>query len=178
MTNAEAWFNNSLRPRKPEGSLGRTAQDVHLDSHTAPEPSEWVSQFCFTTTEARWLIKYGVRSGGRERKNEGSTADTARKRPERPWTTVRTMEVLRQCPLAIAQRLVHCPVAVSSAVLAWAESQRQCPLHCCWGITWSKRSPTFAAQLHLPANGLFWVEGPAPPPSSWSRLEPWWWIDA
>ena len=24
-------------PRKPEGSLGRTAQDVHLDSHTAPE---------------------------------------------------------------------------------------------------------------------------------------------
>ena len=26
-TNAEAWFNKSLRPRKPEGSLGRTAQD-------------------------------------------------------------------------------------------------------------------------------------------------------
>ena len=39
MTNAEARFNNSLRPRKPEGSLGRTAQDVHLDSHTAPELS-------------------------------------------------------------------------------------------------------------------------------------------
>ena len=37
MTNADARFNNSLRPRKPEGSLGRTAQDVHLDSHTAPE---------------------------------------------------------------------------------------------------------------------------------------------
>ena len=37
VTNAEAWFNNSLRPRKPEGSLGQTAQDVHLDSHTAPE---------------------------------------------------------------------------------------------------------------------------------------------
>ena len=37
MTNAEARCNNSLRPRKPEGSLGRTAQDVHLDSHTAPE---------------------------------------------------------------------------------------------------------------------------------------------
>ena len=32
-----ARFNKSLRPRKPEGSLGRTAQDVHLDSHTAPE---------------------------------------------------------------------------------------------------------------------------------------------
>ena len=37
MTNAEARFNQSLRPRKPEGSLGRTAQDGHLDSHTAPE---------------------------------------------------------------------------------------------------------------------------------------------
>ena len=37
MSNAEVRFNNSLRPRKPEGSLGRTAQDVHLDSHTAPE---------------------------------------------------------------------------------------------------------------------------------------------
>ena len=37
MTNAEARCNKSLRPRKPDGSLGRTAQDVHLDSHTAPE---------------------------------------------------------------------------------------------------------------------------------------------
>ena len=37
MTNAEARFNKSLRPRKPKGSLERTAQDVHLDSHTAPE---------------------------------------------------------------------------------------------------------------------------------------------
>ena len=37
MTNAEVRFNNSLRPQKPEGSLGRTAQDGHLDSHTAPE---------------------------------------------------------------------------------------------------------------------------------------------
>ena len=37
MTNAEARFNNSLRPRKPEGSLGRTAQEGHLDFNTAPE---------------------------------------------------------------------------------------------------------------------------------------------
>ena len=35
MTNAEARFNNSLRPRKPEGSLGWTAQDVHLDSDSS-----------------------------------------------------------------------------------------------------------------------------------------------
>ena len=36
-TNAKAQFNIALRPRKPEGSLGRTAQDGHLNSHTAPE---------------------------------------------------------------------------------------------------------------------------------------------
>ena len=39
-TNAEAWFNIALRPRKSEGLLGRTAQDGHLDSHTAPELCE------------------------------------------------------------------------------------------------------------------------------------------
>ena len=37
VTNAEARFNIALRPRKPQGSLGWTAQDGHLDSHTAPE---------------------------------------------------------------------------------------------------------------------------------------------
>ena len=36
-TSAEARFNIALCPRKPDGSLGRTAQDGHLDSHTAPE---------------------------------------------------------------------------------------------------------------------------------------------
>ena len=46
MTNAEARCNNSLRPRKPEGSLGRTAQDGHLDSHTAPE----LCALCFMCT--------------------------------------------------------------------------------------------------------------------------------
>ena len=35
MTNAEAWFSVALRPRKPLGSLGRKAQDGHLDFHTA-----------------------------------------------------------------------------------------------------------------------------------------------
>ena len=72
--------------------------------------------FCFTSTEVRWLIRDGDR-GGRGRKSEGSTVDTARKRPERPWTAARTMEVLRRCPLTIAQRLVHCAIAVSTAVL-------------------------------------------------------------
>ena len=48
---------------------------------------------------------------------KGPAVETARKRPERPWTAARTMEVLRRCPLAIAQRLVHCAIAVPTAVL-------------------------------------------------------------
>ena len=56
MTNAEARFNKSLRPRKPEGSLGRTAQDVHLDSHTAPE-------LCMLEREYKRSISRGGRPG-------------------------------------------------------------------------------------------------------------------
>ena len=53
MTNAEAWFNIALRPRKPEGSLVRTAQDGHHDSHTAPELCVRVSFFSvFIVTHA------------------------------------------------------------------------------------------------------------------------------
>ena len=63
----------------------------------------------------RWPIRDGERVG-RGRQNEGSTAETARKRPERPWTEARIMEK-RRCPLAIAQRLVHCAIAVSTAAL-------------------------------------------------------------
>ena len=71
---------------------------------------------CLTSTEARWPIRDGDRVG-RRRQSEGSTAETARKRPESPWTAARTKEVLRRCPLAIAQRLVHCAIVVSTAVL-------------------------------------------------------------
>ena len=59
----------------------------------------------------------GGGGGGMGRKSEGSTADTARKTPERPWTAARTMEVFWRCPLAIAQRLVHCAIDVSTALL-------------------------------------------------------------
>ena len=61
MTNAEAWFNNSLRPRKPEGSLGRTAQDGHLDSHTAPEL--WCS---FNRLQNLLCAAAGRKGAGRE----------------------------------------------------------------------------------------------------------------
>ena len=52
--------------------------------------------YCFASTETRLLIRDGGWGGGggerRGRESEGSTADTARKRPKRPWTAVRTMK--------------------------------------------------------------------------------------
>ena len=58
--------------------------------------------------------------------NEGSTADTARKRPDRPWTAARATEVLRRCPFTIAQRLVHRAVTVSTAVLGSHKDNVRC----------------------------------------------------
>ena len=55
-------FNKSLRPRKPEGSLGRTAQDVHLDSHTAPELCRFPGR---KATRRREAGVVGGRWGGR-----------------------------------------------------------------------------------------------------------------
>ena len=69
MTNAEARFNKSLRPRKPEGSLGRTAQDVHLDSHTAPEL--WREKpdqrylYPVSYREPEWCLRINLRHRGR-----------------------------------------------------------------------------------------------------------------
>ena len=53
--------------------------------------------------------------GGGDERVKAQPRIPPEKRPERAWTG--TMEVLRQCPLAIAQRLVHCAIAVSTAVL-------------------------------------------------------------
>ena len=71
-------------------------------------------QCCFTSTEAIWLIRDGDR-GGRGRKSEGSTTDTARKRPERPWTAARTMEVLS--PFLIGRMFLREPSWKYSAKL-------------------------------------------------------------
>ena len=138
--------------------------------------------FCFTSTEARWLIRVGD-SGeggggtGEERVKAARPRTTARKRP---WTAARTMEV----SMAVSPR-PHCPATSALRCFscrAWAESQGQCPLHCCWATTRSERSPTFAAQpaVHLPTHDLFWltsvkVQLHLPPLNLlifWFRLEP------
>ena len=109
---------------------------------------------------------------GRGRQSEGSTAETARKRPERPWTAARTMAVLRWCPLAIAQRLVHCTIAISTAVLGQSYKDN---VRCtaveerpeAKEVQLSQSSSTsllmisasgLRVQLHLPALDLTWTE--------------------
>ena len=110
----------------------------------------------FTSMEARWPIRDRDRVG-RGRQSEGSTAETTRKRPERPWTTTRTMEVLRWCPLAIAQRLVHCAIAVSTAVLGQSHKD-------------SVRCTAVDEQLGQLKQRKSNFLSPAPPPYSWSLL--------
>ena len=98
----------------------------------------------------------GGEGGGEEDERvKGSTADTARKRPERPWTAARTMEVLRRCPLAIAQRLVHCAIAVSTAALDRATRTMSVAL--LLRNNSKRKKSTFAAQLHLSAHHVFWA---------------------
>ena len=63
---------------------------------------------CFTSTEARWLIRDGDRGEGDER---------VKARPRIPPEKDRRDRGLPRCPLAIAKRLVHCAIAVSTAVL-------------------------------------------------------------
>ena len=128
-------YSLKQHPRWP-----RCTMPVPYKQHSIKEAHE--SKICCWTMDhialrpQKWGGLLGPDRGGRGRKREGSTADTARKRPERPWTAAITMEVLRRCPLTIAQQLVYYAIAVSTAV--------HCPLHCCWGTTRSERSPTFS----------------------------------
>ena len=123
---------------------------------------------CFPSTEARWPIRDRDRVG-RGRQSEGSTAETIRKRPERLWTAARTMEVLRRCPLTSAQQLVHCTIAVSTAVLDRVTKTMSVALLLTNNLDNSKQK---MSNLLSPAPPPYsWsllrkVEGPAPPPSS------------
>ena len=117
-----------------------------------------LSSFCFTSTEARWLIRDGDRGGGgRGRKSEGS---------ERPWTAARTMEVLRRCPFAIAQRLVYCAIAVSTAILGQShqDNVRCSAIEEQLEAKEVQLSHPSSTSLLMISSGL--NEGPASPPSS------------
>ena len=94
--------------------------------------------------------------GGGGRKSEGSTMDTARKRPERQWTAARTMEILRWCPPAIFQRLVHCAIAVSTAVFGQSHKDN---VRCTAVEEQPEAQEIQLSQpmLHLPTHDLFWA---------------------
>ena len=69
---------------------------------------------------------------------------------------------VKECPHAIAQRLAHRAIAVSTALLGQSHKDNV-------RYTAVEEQPeakevlTRAAQLHLPTHDLFWAEGPAPP---------------
>ena len=115
-----------------------------------------IDSWCFTSTEARWPIRDGDRVG-RGRQSEGSTAETARKRPERPWTATRTMEVLRRCPLAI-------PSDLCTAQLLFQ-------LLCLDRVTKTMFvAPLLINNLDNSQQKQSSFLSPAPPPYSWSLL--------
>ena len=134
-----------------------------------------IGPFCFTSTEARWLMG----GGG------GGTKEWRLDREYRPKKTGETVDRRQNNGSVKAVSPHHCPAtsALRNCCFncrAWAVSQGQCPLHCCWATTRSERSPTFEAQLHLPTHDLFWanlkVQLHLPPLDLlifWSRLEPW-----
>ena len=71
------------------------------------------------------LIRDG--DGGEEGERVKARPWIPPERLESLWTAARTMEVLRQCPLTISQRLVHCTIAVSTAVLGQSHKDN---VHC------------------------------------------------
>ena len=85
-------------------------------------------------------------------------------RPKKTGETVdrrQNMEVLRRCTLAIAQRLVHCAIALSTAVLdRITKTMSVAPLltNNLDNSKQNKRRPTCSAQLHLPTHDLFWAK--------------------
>ena len=102
------------------GLLGTGAQDIHLDSHTAPELCcDYVHRncrfirdgspgpFCFTSTEARWLIRNGdgVRGGGRR----GGTKEWKLDRGYRPKKTGETVDRRRSNGNVKVVSPRHCP---------------------------------------------------------------------
>ena len=89
------------------------------------------------------------------------------------------MEVLWRCPLTIAQRLVHCATALSTAVLGHSHKDNVRCTAVEKQLEAEEVQLSFAAQLHLPTHDLFWanlkVQLHLPPLDLlilWSRLEP------
>ena len=122
--------------------------------------------FCFTYTKVRLLIRDGDGGGGGKRMKEWRL--DCRYHPKK---TGETMDHRQNSGSVKAVSPRHC--AVTSALCNCCfncrvgQSQGQCPLHCCWGTTQSKRSPTFkpsSTSLLMISSGLTWGSSSTSPP--------------
>ena len=161
----------ALKPRLFRSSVAFTSTQTVLSQsarHTAVASFNIWFSVALRPQRRVGLLGTGTEWEGGERV-KGSTAETARKRPERPWTAAETMEVLRRCPLAIAQRLVHCAIAVPTAVLDRVTKTMSVAPLLTNNLDNSKQKTSNLFSPAPPLNSwslLGKCEGPVPPPSS------------
>ena len=118
MTSAEVWFNIALRPQNQKARLDgqpRTATSILTQLLNYDTQNAWFS-VALRPQRRVGLLGTGTEWEGDERV-KGLTAETARKRPERPWTAARTMEVLRRCPSPLPIDL--CTAQLLFQLLCW-----------------------------------------------------------
>ena len=101
------------KPRTATSTLTQLLNSEAVKDHFALRPQKRGSLLGTETMGGRGRERWRFDRGYRPKK----IGDTARKRSERPWTAARTMEVLRRCPVAIAQLLLHRAIAVSTVVV-------------------------------------------------------------
>ena len=90
---------------------------------------------CFTSTEARWLIRDGDRVR-RGRQSGKGTTERRLDRGNRPKKTGETVDRRQNNGSVKAVSPRHCPATCALRnccfnCCAWTESLRQCPLRCC-----------------------------------------------
>ena len=174
VTNAEARFSKSLRPRKPEGSLGRTAQDVHLDSHTQllnygdARLLACLLSCCLTSTEAGWPIRDGDRVGRGDR----VIGSTAGNRPKKTGETVDRRQnngsVKGGVPSPLPSDLCTVQLLFSTAVLDRVTKTMSVAPLLMNNLDNSKQKTFQLAQpsSNLPTHDLFWAKSEGPSSTS------------
>ena len=156
---------------KNKGEKGHLRQpQSHLIQLTLTNRAKflfWSSDSFFFIVALRPRKRDGLLGTGTEWEGDG-TREWRLDRGNHPKKTGETVDRRQNNGSVKAVSPRHCPATCALRnccfnCCAWAESQRQCPLHRCWRTTWttrSKRRPTCSAQLHLPilmiSSGLTW----------------------
>ena len=141
---------------RPQQADGKEVLLYSSRQFSAPPKS-----FFFFSVALRPRKRYGLLGTGTGGKGTKEWRLDHGYRPKKTGETVDRRQN-NGCVKAVSRR--HCPATCALRnccfnCCAWTESQRQCPLHCCWRTTWTTRSeisPNFRS--------------PAPPPYSWSLL--------